>query len=122
MRQSFLTLFCFFALASTAQADEQDCKLDILHSAIGTKHSFNLKVTCGGHYNTLTYLLRAKKEKNGATLIDSESGDLHIRRDSQTTGDITIEMEEGDQVSVEARILQACEVLAEATLEYTRKP
>lgn len=121
MRQPFLTLFIFFTLTSTAQANEQDCKLDILHSAIGSSHSFKLKVTCAGHYNTLTYLLRSKQKKNGSTLIDSESGELHIRRDSQTTGEITIEMAEGDQVSVEAKILQACEVLGEATQVYTHE-
>ena len=122
MRKSFLALFCFLALTPTAQANEQDCELDILHSAIGAKHSFSLKVTCNGHYNTLTYLLRSKQDKNGATLIDSESGQLHIRRDSQTTGNITIEMKEGEQISVEGRILQACEVLGETSLEYTHKP
>jgi outer membrane lipopolysaccharide assembly protein LptE/RlpB len=121
MQKSFLAIFCFLVLTSTAQANEQDCKLNILHSSIGTRHSFSMKVTCNGHYNTLTYRLRSKQEKNGATLIDSESGQLHIRRDSQTTGDITIEIKEGEQISVEGRILQACEVLGETSLEYTHK-
>ncbi|MEQ3725623.1 hypothetical protein [Alcanivorax sp.] len=119
MRQSILIPFSLFFMISTAHASEQDCTLDILHSAIGSSHSFNLKVTCDGRYNTLTYLLRAKQNKSGATLIDSESGNLYIRGDSQTTGDITLEMKEGDHVVVEARILQACEVLGETTLEYT---
>lgn len=121
MRQSPFTLLTLLALTSTIQADEPDCKLKILHSAIGANHSFRLKVTCSGRYNTLTYLLRAQKTINGVTLIDSESGELYIRGDSQTTGEITLDMQEGDMVSVEARILQACEVLGETTLEYTHK-
>ncbi|MGK0393252.1 hypothetical protein [Alcanivorax sp. 97CO-5] len=121
MRQPLLILFTFFALISTAQAYEQDCKLDILHSAIGANHSFNLKVTCSGYYNTLTYLLRAKQNKNGVSRLDSETGQLYIRGNDQTSGGITIEMQEGDKVSIEAKILQACEVLGEATLEYTHK-
>ncbi len=121
MRALTLASVLLSTFASTAHA-EQDCQLDILHSAIGDTHSFNLKVNCAGNYNTLTYLLRSKTEKNGVTRIDSESGDFLIRGDSKTTGAIEMNLQEGDKVSVEARIVQACEVLGETTLEYQHQP
>jgi len=102
-----------------AAADGQDCKLDILHSAIGATHTFNLTVTCTGNYTPLTYLLRARRSMNGVTLTDSQSGTLNIHGDSKTVGDIQIDLKSGDHIELEGKILQACEVLGETRLEYT---
>ena len=120
MRIYFFVLILLGLLPSASLA-ESDCQLNILHSAIGSTHSFNLEVTCAGNYNTLTYLLRSKTQKNGTTRIDSESGELHILGDSKTTGPIKLDMTAGDSVTVEARILQACEILADTTLHYSHE-
>lgn len=94
-----------FALLSLATlpvgADEQDCRLDILHSAIETTHTFNLVVTCRGNYTPLTYLLRAKRNVNGVTLTDSQSGTLNIHGDSKTVGDIQIDLRPGDHIELD---------------------
>lgn len=102
-------------------ASAQDCQLEIHHSAIADKHHFSLEVRCQGTYNTLTYLLRASRIRNGTTLINSESSKLFIEGDSKKTGNVTLDLRPGDEVLVEARILQACEVLGEQTLTYTHQ-
>lgn len=119
MRLKYLTFTLLLLTILPATADEQDCRLDILHSAIGATHTFNLKVTCTGNYTPLTYLLRAKRSMNGVTLTDSQSGTLNIHGDSKTVGDIKIDLKSGDLIKLEGRILQACEVLGQAHLEYT---
>lgn len=112
------TLTLFALLLCTLSARAQDCQLEIHHSAIAASHRFQLQVSCTGTYNTLTYLLRASRTRDGTTLINSESGKLHIQGDSKQTGDVELGLRPGDAVMVEARILQACEVLGETTLEY----
>ncbi|MGB2247665.1 MAG: hypothetical protein ACPH3N_08340 [Alcanivorax sediminis] len=109
-------LACLMTASQHVQA--QDCQLQIHHSAIEATHHFTLEVSCQGTYNTLTYLLRASRSRNGTTLINSESSKLHVSGDSKKSGDVTIELQPGDDVLVEARILQACEVLGETTLHY----
>ena len=120
MHLPLLPLALISLAALPAVADEQDCRLDILHSAIKTTHTFNLTVSCRGNYTPLTYLLRAKRRVNGVTLTDSQSGTLNIHGDSKTVGDIQIDLKPGDHIELEGRILQACEVLGETRLEFTR--
>lgn len=111
-----LTLIGLMSCALNANAG--DCQLDIHHSSVDDQHHFRLEVSCQGTYNTLTYLLRASRIRNNTTMINSESGKLLIQGDSKETGDVVLDLREGDQVLVEARILQACEVLEATTLEY----
>ncbi len=115
-------LIGFSLLVLSLNASAQDCELKIHHSAIESRHQFRLEVSCQGTWNTLTYLLRASRTRNGTTLINSESSKLFINRDSKTTGDVELELQPGDDVLVEARILQACEVLGETRLTYTHPP
>lgn len=105
-------------LTWSLNATAQDCQLEIHHNAIEAEHHFRLEVRCEGTYNTLTYLLRANRIRNGSTLINSETSKLLIQGDSKQTGDVTLTLRPGDEVLVEARILQACEVLGETTLRY----
>ena len=115
-----LTLMPLLFIPGTSAA--QDCQLKIHHSAIDAKHHFSLEVSCKGTWNTLTYLLRASRTRNGTTLINSESSKLFIEGNSKKTGDVALDLLPGDEVLVEARILQACEVLGETKLSYTHEP
>ncbi|WP_372634932.1 hypothetical protein [Alcanivorax jadensis] len=109
----------FFAPAVSAESP-QDCQLKILHSAIGDTHTFNLKVSCRGNYTPLTYLLRARRTMNGVTLTDSQTGTFNIHGDSRTVGDIQIDMATGDAITLEGKILQACEELGQAQLKFRK--
>lgn len=115
------SLTLFVLLLCTLNARAQDCQLAIHHSAITASHRFQLEVSCTGTYNTLTYLLRASRSRHGTTLINSESGKLHIQGDSKKTGEVALDLRPGDEVLVEARILQACEVLGDTSLVYTHE-
>ncbi len=111
--------FVFFAPVVSAETP-QDCQLKILHSAIGDTHSFNLKVSCRGNYTPLTYLLRARRTVNGVTLTDSQTGTFNIHGDSRTVGDIQVDMAPGDAITLEGKILQACEVLGDTRLAFSK--
>ena len=117
--RTFLVIISVLLAGNQAAAEEpQDCQLKILHSAIGDTHTFNLKVTCTGNYTPLTYLLRARRSVDGVMITDSQTGTFNIHVDSRTVGDIKIDLEEGDVVKLEGKILQACEVLGKTLLEY----
>lgn len=111
-------LISFSLLALSISVSAQDCQLEIHHTAIHDQHHFQLEVSCKGRYNTLDYLLRASRNRNGTTLINSETSKLAINGDSKKTGEVVLQLRPGDEVLVEARILQACEVLGETTLSY----
>lgn len=112
-------LLCSALLITATNGHTQDCQLQIHHSAIQDQHHFQLEVRCNGTWNKLDYLLRASRTRNGTTLINSEASKLFIEGDSKKTGDVVLELLPGDEVLVEGRILQACEVLGETTLTYT---
>ena len=120
--KSLIALTLMSLLFIPGMAAAQDCQLKIHHSAIDAKHHFSLEVSCKGTWNTLTYLLRASRTRNGTTLINSESSKLFIEGNSKKTGDVALDLLPGDEVLVEARILQACEVLGESRLTYTHQP
>ena len=120
--KSLIALTLMSLLFIPGMAAAQDCQLKIHHSAIDAKHHFSLEVSCKGTWNTLTYLLRASRTRNGTTLINSESSKLFIEGNSKKTGDVALDLLPGDEVLVEARILQACEVLGETKLSYTHEP
>lgn len=122
MTRRLIAMAAMLWLPLQGHAEEQDaCLLQLHHSSVGSSHRFSLQTRCNGRYHPLEYQLKAVRSHGEITEVNSESGRLHMEGAALSTGEIDVTLEVGDSVVVTGKVSQACEVLGQQQLSYTRK-
>ncbi|MCG8391888.1 MAG: solute carrier organic anion transporter [Pseudomonadales bacterium] len=101
---TFLLISVFGALPMSASAQTQPCTLTILRTTDENLHRFQLGVQCSPHKQRYRYYIDVEKSGRSGNTRSSQSGQVLIESGDMVVGDIKINIQAGDTVTVHARL------------------